>query len=313
MNSKLVDILQRLSINNITETNKKWVGFSCPLAEHSAAHGFKKDEHPSAGATLGEDGVYYWNCFCCGAKGTLSRLVTSLSKQRRVSYANILGELTIGRYYEDYDSISYKGTEVGKNLPIPDYVYEAVFEDLDNEANEYMTKRGITKETIDTLSIRYSSIRKRVIFPYINADQEIVGYSGRSILPNPKRKMLNSQFNKNTVLLGMHLWKGRPTVIVEGLFAYAKAYQVLHKDYDVAALSGTSLSEQQANILINKDMPVILFLDGDAPGVAATKVVSETIKENLLTYKVKYTDITDIDLLTNEEILAKVQDADKVI
>lgn len=305
--SKLISVLNRLAVKNITDSGG-WVNFSCPLAPYSSAHGFTEDKHPSAGAKESDDGHYNWNCFCCGAKGRLSSLVKVLARNKGVDYTALLTELEVEKSYADFDTIEYTKPEPANPVYLTEYVYSMVFEDLPQVALNYLNHRGITKETSQILNLRYSSNANRIIFPYYD-NVGIVGYSGRSIMPNPHRKILNSEFDKSTVLYGQHLWTNKPTVLVEGLFALAKAYQLLHKEYDVAALSGTSLSAHQANILLQKNLPVTLFLDGDSAGIAGTKIIGDRLKHELSTFSVVYSEVNDIDLLTDAEVFDKVRNA----
>lgn len=305
---ELTSLLQRLSFNNIKQTGK-WVNFSCPVAPYVSAHGFNEDNHPSAGAITSERGEVYWNCFCCGSKGSLQSLLKFIGNKKQIDYSKFIEELDAGVSFPDYDSISYDSLNTSEPLvEIPRFVYDSVFSDLTEPAIKYLTNRGITQDTASKLDLKYSDTHRRIIFPYIR-DNKLYGYSGRSILANPKTKILNSVFPKNKIFLGEHLWQHRPTIIVEGLFAYAKLVQ-LNLDYDIAACSGTTLSSEQLSILYKRDMPIILFLDGDAAGLSATKKNLQLLQYELPTYVVKYSDKTDIDDLTPDEISYMLQEAE---
>ena len=305
-------ILAKVGFSNITPTGK-WLQFSCPLAPYSPAHKHSLDINPSAGAFIADNGVPVWNCFCCGGKGTLTRLLEKLTTLTGANYSSTLEELESGIYYKDYDSIYTSiETPIPKSASIPLYVYESVFSNIESSQQcvSYLYARGIDIDTANKLQLRFAETQNRVIFPYIDSSGQLYGYSGRDITNSQKPKVLNSKFTKETLFLGEHLWGDKPTILVEGLFAYARLHQLgFSSTYDIAALSGVSMSTTQQNILITKDLPVILFLDGDAPGIVGANKIANSIKDNLLTARVEYGDIKDIDLLTRAEIYDMVKNA----
>lgn len=66
-----------LGCSNVASSSGQWVIASCPLAPWTHAGGV--DRRPSFGVYLGENGSVGYNCFACGAKGTLPTLLHTLT------------------------------------------------------------------------------------------------------------------------------------------------------------------------------------------------------------------------------------------
>jgi DNA primase len=129
---------------------------------------------------------------------------------------------------------------------------------------------------------RYDRFRHRLIFPIRNAAGALVGFGGRALShpdrPEDKPKYLNTpeteRFRKGTLLYGLDQAKraireqGR-AVLVEGYFDVLGA--VAAGIEGAVASMGTSLTEEQAQLLGRYCEEVVVAYDGDAAGVEASK------------------------------------------
>ena len=313
--TSLLSTLQKLNFSNIKESSNGWVMFSCPIAPWKAEHGYGEDHNPSAGAKIGEDGTIHWNCFCCKAKGKLTTLIGFLGKKREKDYSLIISQLEEGVTFKSFEEACLPPTR--KKLEIKEIdktVWLKLFSSLGNvEAARYLHSRGISAATAKKLGLRYDDQDKRIIFPFIR-EGKIYGYSGRAIYEDNVPKIKNlKEFYKDAFLLGEHLWQDKPTILVEGLFAFAKLHELgFSEKYDIAALGGSRISREQAEIFWAKQRPVILFLDGDAAGMTGMKQCEEMLSSEVTTYKIKYGETEDIDLLTKEEIEDMLQKATQI-
>jgi DNA primase len=305
----LKDLLQRLGFKNVKQSNKDWMQFSCPVAIYRPEHNFTEDSNPSSGATIAEDGNVYWNCFCCKSSGNLIKLVEYLETKSKKDYSTILEELESGVFYKSFDDYYVRKAEPSKDKEIPEFLWDKLFDGLDAEAAKYLSCRGISGKTAKKLGLRYNLIDKRIVFPY-KVDDKIFGYASRTIIDS-KPKILNHTFDIARYFLGQHLWTNKVTILVEGLFAYAKLHELGFSDeYDICALSGTKLSDNQLEILFKKDKTIILFLDGDNAGLAGAENCYKALHKELPTMKVEYpSGFTDIDYLTKEQINTMLQEA----
>lgn len=313
--TSLLSTLQKLNFSNIKESSNGWVMFSCPIAPWKAEHGYGEDHNPSAGAKIAEDGTIHWNCFCCKTKGKLTTLIGFLGKKREKDYSLIISQLEEGVTFKTFEEACLPAPRRTHELKeIEKGIWVKRFSTLGNmEAAKYLNSRHISPNTAKKLGLRYDDVEKRIVFPFVR-EGKIYGYSGRALYPHQEPKIKNSKdFAKDYLLLGEHLWQDRVTILVEGLFAYARMHELGFGDkYDIAALGGSRISREQAEILWAKQRPVILFLDGDAAGMTGMKQCEEMLSSEVTVYKIKYGETEDIDLLTKEEIEYMLQKATQI-
>ena len=116
----------------------------------------------------------------------------------------------------------------------------------------------------------YDKFRNRVIFPIINTQGKVIGFSGR-IIGDGEPKYLNSQessiFLKKNNLYGLNLTakdvKAEDRIIlVEGQMDVVSLYQAGVRN--VSASLGTALTENQARLIKRYTKTVILSYDAVA-------------------------------------------------
>ncbi len=126
--------------------------------------------------------------------------------------------------------------------------------------------------------------RARLLFPIRNRDGRIVGFGGRA-LGDAKPKYLNTAqtavFDKSANLYAIDLAKDAirkadVAVIVEGYMDAIMAHQVGYPN--VVASMGTALTEAQVGLLKRLTKRIVLALDADAAGQAATLRGIETMR-----------------------------------
>ena len=123
---------------------------------------------------------------------------------------------------------------------------------------------------------RYDLFRKRLLFPILDASGAVIGFGGR-ILGDGQPKYLNSPqtplFDKSTVLYGLDqarqaIRREEQAIIVEGYMDAVIAHQ--HGYTNVVAALGTALTKQQVRQLRRYSENLVLALDADSAGQAAT-------------------------------------------
>jgi hypothetical protein len=312
--TKTLEKFARRVFKNVTP-NGEWVNFSCPVAPYSEAHRFKEDRSPSAGARPNKDNVYRWYCFTCKSAGSLTSLFSYLEKKQKRSYQDIIAQLEESQLLPDYE-VMYM-TEREDETPEP-LVYTELFEDVEQypDAYRYLEKRGISITTARKLDLQYNPDDPRIVFPVKDAKGTIFGFTSRGI-EDQKPKIKNySGFQKEYFILGMEHWKPtQPTVIVEGLFAYAHFHEITKGrlfPYNIGAIMGSEISHNQLQILINFGKPVYCFLDPDAAGQIGVfgdrrkkvnKGMAHALKDQLPTFVPKWpSDINDPDSLNYDQL-----------
>ena len=127
-----------------------------------------------------------------------------------------------------------------------------------------------------------ADVEERTTVPLVVANErgELVAYAGRAIDASEPRYRLPGGFHKSVELFNLHRAGGdnnpdKRVVLVEGFFDCMK---VTRAGFPCVALMGSSLSEQQEQLLGQRFYKVCLLMDGDAAG----KEAGETIAQRLL-------------------------------
>ena len=159
---------------------------------------------------------------------------------------------------------------------------------------EFLQGRGHSLKTIEDTGIAISSPsgyydrnQGRAIFPIMDQDGNVVGYSARRIIDSDEAKYVNSPetylFHKSNILYNYNIAKEKAKIagcvyVLEGFMdVYA-----LHKiGYDNAvAIMGTSLSTEHVSMLRMLNVEIRLCLDGDLPGQTAMMKICKTLEDS---------------------------------
>lgn len=150
----------------------------------------------------------------------------------------------------------------------------------------------------------YDFFRGRIMLPVNDYSGKVIGFSARQIINDPQSgKYINSADNpiyqKSKILYGIFQAKHeiarlKQVIIVEGNLDCIKLHQVDKKNS--IAISGTALTKPQLQILRPLAEEIILGLDSDRAGTAATLkslaiILDGSVKVSILDYK----DCKDID------------------
>jgi DNA primase len=171
----------------------------------------------------------------------------------------------------------------------------------------YIASRGLTGHTARYFGVGYYDgngfLRGRVVIPIHNEHGELVAYSGRAIDQTEPKYRLPVGFRRSHVLFNLHraIRSGERTLIlVEGFFDTFKIHQAGH--HNVAALMGSNLSFRQTDLIGTYFDQVILMLDADEAGKAATAAAGTTLSSTLGVQTVELASGTQPDQLASEEI-----------
>jgi DNA primase len=171
----------------------------------------------------------------------------------------------------------------------------------------YVLSRGLSEHTVVYFGVGYYNgsgfLRGRVVIPIHNEHGELVAYSGRAIDQTKPKYRLPAGFRKSHLLFNLHRAIGsgeRTLILVEGFFDTFKIHQAGH--HNVAALMGSSLSSRQADLIGTYFDQVILMLDADAAGQAATAAAATALSSVLAVQIVELASGTQPDQLAREEI-----------
>lgn len=140
----------------------------------------------------------------------------------------------------------------------------------------------------------YDRFRSRIIFPLTNRRSQIVGFSGRLLENDAKEaKYINTPetllYHKSELLYGysqlyQHIRKAGRVIVVEGEIDVITSSQA-HVN-NIVAIKGSALTEEHAKLLERTVDTVLLALDTDSAGIAATKKAIDALSETTLELRV---------------------------
>ena len=258
-------ILGRLDVDGLEKNHNGWLMAKCPFAEYLHTKG--TDRKPSFFVRADSDGPSGFHCFTCKQHGSIRALINQLAYYRDTDYNSLALQamiLEVPEKFSDYESDAVSFGELP--TPLNKAIYAAMYPSATRfpAAIQYLQARNIQIDAVKKLKLRYDPEGQRILFPVFGADQELYGFTGRSIIPDDLRpkdspKVKNySGLKKEHRLLGEHLIDNdKPILVVEGLFALAHMIEIgVCKFCNPVAIMGSALSSPQRDLLISYDRPV---------------------------------------------------------
>ena len=161
--------------------------------------------------------------------------------------------------------------------------------------SQFLRKRGRSLQEAIESSLVYRSgqdyFEERLVIPIRDERGQPLGFTGRTVNPNEKRKYVNSPdtaaYSKSRVLFALDLAreaieKDGHAVLMEGQFDVISAHQ--HGVRSAIASSGTAFTEDQVRILKRFTEEAVLVFDSDNAGREASKKAIELFaKEGMRT------------------------------
>jgi len=143
----------------------------------------------------------------------------------------------------------------------------------------YLAQRGIDRATAVEFGVGFYAgpglLHGRIVIPIRNRGGRIVAYAGRALDGTQPKYKVPAGFQKALELFNLHRAAGpgsETVVLVEGYFDCMRVHQAGFPW--VVALMGSSLSLAQEKVLLQQFERVILLLDGDAAGRAASQTIA---------------------------------------
>ena len=203
-----------------------------------------------------------------------NNLLKSINPKKYLRHRMISDE-SMKNFYLGFAQNSWHSFENNKNSNIP---YESLIPAglLTKKENKY-----------------YDRFRNRIMLPIFCEDGRVLGFAGRRIENDYSAKYLNSPetelYKKNKILYGLfqsktEIQRINYCIIVEGYFDVISLHQKGIKN--VVSSCGTSLTTQQIKLIKKYTNNVILFFDGDNPGVSACLKSIDQLMENDIQVKI---------------------------
>lgn len=278
----IMDLMRQLDCVQITPM-AKWVMARCPLAEWTHESG--GDTNLSFGISIHDNDISIFHCYTCHKKGPVTKLVELMDQYSPESFLDLLEDLdateTMGPPARQWDNVkrgSQRKTLLGDPL---DAQYLEIYDEA--KGHWYLEDRNITDETCNRLQLKFDPEdthgETRILFPVFDPDHNLYGYSGRAIYHNVAPPVRDYHgLKKALLLLGSHRASEAEFILLtEGLFDYARGQQFGYAG--TCATLFSSLTNEQADVLIKINKPVYGFFDNDNAGregsLHAAKVLSK--------------------------------------
>ena len=164
----------------------------------------------------------------------------------------------------------------------------------------FLQEKGHSLKTIEDIGIAsnvngvYSDRNQgRAIFPIMDANGEVVGYSARRLGDGPEAKYVNSPetylFHKSNILYNYHNAKEKAHIVgyvyvLEGFMDVYALYRIGIES--CVAIMGTALSTEHIRLLRALNCEIRLCLDGDLPGQKASMEIANNLVKNGLNVRI---------------------------
>jgi DNA primase len=294
-------VLRHYQVPGLRKRGHQLVG-RCPI------HRGQRDD--SFRASLSKNAFH---CFACQAGGNVLNFVAAMEKCSIRQAALRLQEwFSVDAPGEgrplDSARWSVRNGELvrekeGRNPPLP-FVLTGV-----DHAHPYLVERGVDPATAVAFGVGFYAgsglLSGRVVIPIANAWGQTVAYTGRALDDRLPKYKLPAGFRKAWELFNLHraAATGSQTVIVvEGYFDCLRVHRAGLPW--VVALMGSSLSAEQENALLAAFSRVVLLLDGDAAGRAASRAIAARLSRRCRVAEVQVPDGAQPDQLS----LAAIQE-----
>lgn len=300
---------------------------------------FHEDTKPSLSVSPSKK---IFKCFSCGSAGNA---IVFVQRFKNISFLNSLKEIsslydmdvssiikTKVKVYTETQKLIFQINQAAldffsfqleknfnKNTPIDKYLKERkiTLEIIDkyklgfnpnNELYEFLIKKGYTEEQLELAKIvkdKTSILRNRLIFPIIQEDGFIYGFSGRTLQKNHQfAKYINSQenevFKKGKILWNLNNigFKETELLITEGFMDVIAWETNSGTNIKALATMGVAFDRQLISKLKSITNKIIVAFDNDKPGrenaiKMANILVSNGLKVDFLVYE-NYKDLDEL-------------------
>ena len=267
----LREALIALNSTKINSTGS-WLMGTCPLAKHTHQKG--TDSKPSFGGTIGKK--TFFNCFSCGFKGDLYKLILTLKNYKEPLDYKYLVELSESEYFVD-DGFSLDTFEK-KITYYPEEMLLAFTKCYDHE---YLKSRGVDFDIASKLDFRFDILASRIVVPVRDYEGNLIGIHGRSLInkERPYHRYTHKSSTNTQFWLGEH-WidPSQPVILVESLFDLA---QVLNIYPNCMCSLTASLSDASLERL-SEFIEMILIFDNDKAGREAMYKIKKKYPEKII-------------------------------
>lgn len=304
----VIDFLEQLELNNVSQASGDEVVCSCPWPGHT--HGDRKPSLYMNDGSREKHKATAFKCHGCNRVGnaiTLLAYVENISNQQartllRETYApdwraprggSITKEIEL--WLQEREEAEAEATEAIELPVIPWERYDNLmgFEwpegagasDFPGTPAEYIYERGFTSKTLNEWRIGYDEISDRLCIPVCNEFGELIGVKGRTTDPDikPKYRILGDKigrrkrykfypYEKSLVVFGIDRIIKLETDLKIVVFCEGELDVIALWQVGIPAICTGSahVSDEQARIIRDHCDGVVVFFDTNTAGLNAT-------------------------------------------
>lgn len=287
----IADVLARLGVT-VKRVGEREISGCCPV--HAARTG-KEDRSPSWSINANTG---LWICYSCGAKGTLSTLVSELTGEPDsiIAVHSFLIQSGLDRLTAE-PVVAYK--------PEVDW---KVFSAFPAPSDQSLWTRGLDRASAKKYGIRFDEKKQAWILPIVSSFGELLGWQEKE---PAKVRNYPIGVKKSDTLFGLDKVSQKVVMVVESPLDVVRVDTVMDGVSAVATF-GSHVSKAQIRLLSEHADSLIIAMDNDEAGIESAKRIAEQVPS--FRYGVKYvhyahTDAKDIGEMTQDEILTAVKQA----
>lgn len=247
----LASVLKSIGVD-VRRADGREISGRCPV--HRRVTG-REDGSPSWSMNA-QTGL--WICFSCGARGTLSMLVSELTGQPDAIMA--VHHFLIDRNLERLTS----GVDLPEKKPEIDWVSFSKFVMPPESA---MAKRGLDPEQVLMHGVRWDASHKAWIIPIVNQLGDLQGWQTKAV---GWVRNFPVGVKKSDSLFGIERFVGGTAVLVESPLDVVRFASVFEKPQALATF-GAAVSDRQLSLLSMVADRVIVAMDNDEAGLSSSK------------------------------------------
>lgn len=245
---RVEDLLAACGIRTYGEQGPEWIKVFCLWHDNKRT--------PSAEIQREKGGFH---CFSCGRNASIREVVMLATNKSWFAAERFINKFKEG---SDYTFVDQKPKEP-QFVPFdPETIRRLEFGHT-HESMEYLSSRGITKQSVVDYRIGYSLKMRMVTFPYFDpACRFIIGFQGRSLVGKEFKNTHGT--NKGSTLFGLHLTRMSNEVFVfESPIDSILAYQI---GLPAVATMGDGMANAQIKLLVKTFKYVTIVKDNDPAG-----------------------------------------------
>jgi len=267
---EILRILKDYKVVVVRETSRGELNCRCPYPDH--------DDKKSSFSINGKSGLY--NCFGCGRKGNLVKLIADLEgvgwKRAKAILEQRYG-IDVAIAFTNFDFPDWENryalSEQAKDMALVYSIY------AEAPAPQYYLDRGFTEEDWFVWEGRVDPEHPVMVFPVYGRDKQMVGIVARHMRSGSLRYENLEGSDPKSTLYGIHLAQNsEEVVVVEGLLDTQRVKKILGNRIDVVGLLSTTFSARQISLLSQWER-ISIWLDNDEEGKEATRKLSEELVE----------------------------------